>query len=133
MVTFATSKEAAEAPTGTMLKEGPLVAFDASPLAKLAEELGVKDTSDPVAFVQAMAAAFDAEVGGVETGQIAGYPTAYANISGVYEGATYKGGLAAVLVEERVVGAYSMAPPDQWGAVRPIFSDMLNSLSFFEQ
>jgi tetratricopeptide (TPR) repeat protein len=132
MVTLATSKEAIEAPAGTALKEGPLVVFDASPLTELAGKLGVKDTSDPEAFVQAMAAAFDAEVGGVETGQIAGYPTAYANISGVYEGASYKGGLVAVLVEERVIGGYIMAPPDQWGTVRPIFSDMLDSLSFFE-
>jgi len=132
MVTFALSEKALKVPVGTVLKEGPLVVFDASLLAELAETLGVEETTDPVAFVEAMAAAFDAEVGGIETGQIAGYPTAYANISGVYEGAPYKGGLVAVLAEERIIGAYIMAPPDQWGAVRPIFSDMLNSLSFFE-
>ncbi len=131
-VTFALTKQALEQPEGDALKEGPLVVFSASSLPEITQKLAVADASDPAAFAKAMAATFDAQVGGIETGQIGGYPAAYANISGVYKGASYQGGLVAVLTPDRLIGAYVMAPPKLWSDVRPIFSDMLESAAFFE-
>jgi hypothetical protein len=40
--------------------------------------------------------------------------------------------MAIVLVEERVIMALSMAPPERWETFRPVFVDMVNSLLFFE-
>ncbi|MBN1262592.1 MAG: tetratricopeptide repeat protein [Anaerolineae bacterium] len=131
MVTFAPTEQLLGLPEGTALLQSPLAFVSTSDLQEMAEKLSLTDTGDPVAFAQAMAASFDAEIGGTETGQIDGYPTAYVNISGVYDGAAYRGGLAAILVDDRLVGAYIMSPPDLWGDVRSIFSNMLDSMTFF--
>jgi len=130
-VTFGLSKKALEDSDKAALQQGVLMSFDASDLAGIAESLGVADSTDPSAFVEAMAESFDAEVKSVETGQIGGYPAAYGNIEGSYEGVAYQGGLVAVLVEEKLIGAYAMASGDLWGDARPIFSDMLDSMTFF--
>ena len=116
----------------TALKEGPLLAVDASPQIKLAADLDVKDSANPIAFVQAMAALLGARVDKVDTGKTDGNPNAYANLSGEYKGVPYRGGLAVILVNERVVAAYGLAAPDQWETIRPVFIDLLNSLTFFE-
>lgn len=132
MVSFALTKAALADSEKAALAEGLLIVFDASVTSELAEKLEVENRADPTAFVTAMAASFDAQVGNVETGEIAGYPVAYANISGAYRDISYTGGLVAILVDERLIGGYAMAAPERWGAVRPIFSDMLNSMTFFE-
>jgi tetratricopeptide (TPR) repeat protein len=131
-VTFALTKKAIAESEDAAFAEGLVMTFDASSLAQVAESLQIQDPSDPSAVAQAMAAALKAEVGGVETGKIGGYPAAYANISGSRQGGTYQGGLVAVLVQDRLIGAYVMTSPGLWGNVRPIFSSMLDSMSFFE-
>jgi tetratricopeptide (TPR) repeat protein len=131
-VTFGLTRKALEESEDAAFEEGLVALFDAASLDEVAASLGIQDASDPVEVAEAMATAFDAEVGGVEAGQIGGYPAAYANISGDRAGAPYTGGLVAILVEERLIGAYIMTHTDLWGDVRPVFSDMLDSLSFFE-
>lgn len=127
-VEFAESRAAYEAG----IDEYPIVLFTAVPLTKLAEDLGLTEITEPVSVWEAMAESFGAETGEIETFEIAGYLTAAADISGTYKGTPCKGGLAVILVEERGIIAFSLAPPDQWEAFRPTFATMLNSLSFVE-
>ncbi len=132
MVSFALTEAALEDSEKAALEEGLLIAFDASPASELADKLKVENRDDPEAFVTAMAESFDAQVSNIETGEIAGYPVAYANISGTYLDVPYTGGLVAILVDGRLIGGYAMAAPEHWGTVRPVFSDMLDSMTFFE-
>jgi hypothetical protein len=132
MVSFALTKAALEDSESAALEEGLLVAFDATLASELADKLEIENSDDPKVFVTAMANAFEAQVGNIETGEIAGYSVAYANISGTYLDVSYTGGLVAILVDERLIGGYAMAAPEIWGAVRPLFSDMLDSMTFFE-
>ena len=131
-VSFALTEAALEDSEKAALEEGLLVVLDAALTSELADKLKVENSDDPKAFIPAMAATLKAEIGNIETGEIAGYPVAYANISGAYLDVPYTGGLVAILVDDRFIGGYALAAPDQWGTVRPIFSDMLNSMTFFE-
>jgi len=127
-VIFAESEEALEAAP----EKAPMVMFIAGPLSEIAESLDLEEITDPVVALEAMAENFEAEMGEVETGKLAGYPAALTSISGTFQGVSYQGDLLVALVEERAVYGVALAPPDQWEAFRPTFVDMLNSLSFFE-
>jgi tetratricopeptide (TPR) repeat protein len=127
-VIFAESEEALEAAP----EEAPMVILIAGPLSEIAESLNLEEITDPVVALKAMAKNLEAEIGEVETGKVADYPAALTAISGTFEGVSYQGGLAVVLVEERVVYGVALAPPDQWESFRPTFVTMVNSLSFFE-
>ncbi len=127
-VEFAESKAAYEAGTD----EYPIVLFAALPLTETAEGLGLTEVTDPAETLEAMARKFKMETDEIETGQVAGYPAALADISGTFEDVPHKGGLVVYLVEERVVYGVALAPPDRWEAFRPTFVTMVNSLSFFE-
>jgi tetratricopeptide (TPR) repeat protein len=112
--------------------EAPMVMFTAGPVSEIAKSLDLEEITDPVVALEGMAQNLEAETGEIEQGKVAGYPAALTTISGAFHGASYQGGLAAVLVEERVVYGVALAPPDQWDDVRTTFIDMVTSLSFFE-
>jgi len=112
--------------------QGPVVMFDASPVDEVADDFDLAAGAAPEDFVEAMVEDIEAEVGELETGELGGYPGALAQIVGTLDETEYVGGLAVVIVEERIVGAYGMAPPDQWAEFRPAFEDMFFTLSFFE-
>jgi Flp pilus assembly protein TadD len=127
-VIFAKSEEALEAAP----EEAPMVMFIAGPLSKIAESLNLEEITDPVVALKAMGENLEAEMDEVETGKLAGYPSAVTSISGTFQGASYQGDLIVALVEERVVYGVALAPPEQWEAFRSTFIAMVNSLSFFE-
>lgn len=108
------------------------IMFNAGPLADLAESLGLTDTSDAVVVWEAMADSLGVEGGVVESFEIAGYPAAAAAISGTSDDTPFKGAMAIVLVEERIVYGIALAPPDQSTDYHFTFVSMVNSLSFFE-
>ena len=128
LVTFAESEEALKDDPG----KASMVMFIAWSLDEVADGLGLEEITDPAVALEGMAESLEAEAGEIETGQIAGYPAVLTDISGDSDGVPYEGGLAAVLLEDRCIYGVAIAPPDQWEAFRPIFVDMLNSLSFFE-
>jgi tetratricopeptide (TPR) repeat protein len=132
MATFAPSRSALELATEEAVAQGPVVMFDASPLDEAADAFGLAESTDAEGFLQAMVENIGAEMGELEIGKLGGYPGALAEISGDYEGTPYTGGLAIVIVEDRIVGAYGMAPPEKWDGFRPAFESMFFSLSFFE-
>lgn len=132
MVSFALTEAALEDSKKAALEEGLLVEFDAAPASEVADELKIENSDDPKVFVTAMAGYLKAKIGNIETGKIAGYPAAYANISGTYLDVSYTGGLVVILVGDRLIAGYAMATPELWGEVRPLFSDMLDSMTFFE-
>jgi len=132
VVKFAESQAALQAPAEDAIKEIPVVFFNAGPLTKVAENIGMAESTDPTEFLQGIAKDIGSEAGEIETAKIASYPAAAADISGTYQGTPHTGGLAVVLVEERVVYGVALVPSDQWNAFRPIFIAMVNSLSFFE-
>ncbi len=108
------------------------VMFNAGPLDELAESLGLTDTTDPVAVWEAMAESLGVEGDEIESFNNAGYPAAAADISGTASGASFEGAMVIVLVDERIVYAIALSPPDQWAGYRSTFVDMINSLTFFE-
>ncbi|MGC9336025.1 MAG: hypothetical protein ACP5JJ_17920 [Anaerolineae bacterium] len=83
-------------------------------------------------FLQVMAERLEAETGETASLQIASYPAAAATTTGTLEGSPYHGELVVILVDERLFFIEALAPPDQWNDARPIFVDIVNSLSFFE-
>jgi hypothetical protein len=108
------------------------ILFNAGPLADFAESVGIPaDTSDPVIVWEAMVDLIGAEGKDMETFEIAGYPAAASDISGIDDDTPFEGGIAVVLVEERLLYGVALAPPDQWGDFRSTFVNMVNSLSFF--
>jgi tetratricopeptide (TPR) repeat protein len=133
-VKFAESQAAIQVPTKDAIREVSVVIFNAGPLAEVAESLSVEEITNPTEFLQAIAEDIEMETGKIATFEIAGgYPVAAAEIFGTYEGTPCRGGLALVLVEERVVYGVALAPPDnQWEALQPTFNAMLGSLFFFE-
>jgi hypothetical protein len=132
-VKFAKSQAALQVPAKDAIKEIPVVFFNAGPLTKVAENTGVAETTDdPAEFLQAIAKDLGSEAGEIEIAEIASYPAAAADILGAYQGTPHTGGLAVVVVEERVVYGVALVPPDQWDAFRPIFIAMVNSLAFVE-
>jgi tetratricopeptide (TPR) repeat protein len=133
VVKFAESQAALEVPAKDAIREVPVVFFNAGPLTNVAENTGVAETTDdPAEFLQAIAKDIGSQAGEIETAKIASYPAAAADILGTYQGTPHTGGLAVVLVEERVVYGVALVPSDQWDAFRPTFIAMVNSLSFFE-
>ncbi len=131
-VTFGLTKATLEDSDTAALTEGMLIGFGAGDPDDLTKDLGIESDADSTTYVTAIATKLEAELGNIETGEIAGYPVAYGNISGLYEGIPYTGGLAIIRVDNRVILAYAMAAPDLWSTVRPLFSDMLDSMTFFE-
>lgn len=125
---FAESEEALD----TAGDETLGIMFNAGPLADLAESIGLTDASDAVVVWEAMADSLDVEGGVVESFEIAGYPAAAAAISGTSDDTPFKGAMAIVLVEERIVYSIALAPPGQWAGYHFTFVSMVNSLSFFE-
>jgi hypothetical protein len=109
-----------------------LIGFSTATADDLAEDVETDSDADPTTFVTAMATAVEAELGNIETGEIGGYPAAYGNISGLYEDIPYTGGLVIVQLDNRLITVFALADPDLWSTVRPIFSDMLDSMTFFE-
>ena len=132
MVTFAPSQAALELALEEAVAQGPVVMFDASPVEEVADDLDLAEGATPEEFLEAMVEDIGAEMGKLDTGELGGYSGALAEISGTIDETAYAGGLAIVIVEDRVVGAYGMAPPDQWTGFRPTFEGMFFSLSFFE-
>ncbi len=118
--------------TGEAIQEAPIVMFDVQPLADMVEETGLKETANSAEFLQAVAEQIEAETGDVETGTINGYAAALAPISGEFESTPYNGGLAIILVEDRVIGVTSITLPDQWESFRSVFVGLLDGLTFFE-
>jgi tetratricopeptide (TPR) repeat protein len=125
---FAESEEALD----TAGDENPGVMFNAGPLDKLAESLGLTDTTDPVVVWEAMAESLGVEGDEMESFNLAGSPAAAADISGAASGVSFEGAMVIILVEERIVYAIALSPPDQWEDFRSLFVDMVNSLTFFE-
>ena len=117
---------------GDSIEESPVAMFDALSLAEMAKDFDVEETASPTEFLQAMVKSLEAETGEIQAGEVDGHPAALAEISGIYEETRYRGALAIVIVEDRVVGASTMALPDQWEAFRPTFIAMLNSLHFID-
>ncbi len=108
------------------------ILFNAGPLADFAENVGLPaDTSDPVVVWEAIADLIDAEGEGIAV-DIASYPAAASNVSSIDDDTPFEGGIAVVLVEERLLYCVAVAPPDQWETFRSTFVDMVVSLSFFE-
>ena len=132
MATFAPSQAALELALEEAVAQGPVVMFDASPLEEVADDFSLAEDATPEEFLEAMVENIGAEMGELETGKLGDHPGGLAEISGTIEETEYVGGLAIVVVEDRVVGAYGMAPPDQWPDFRPTFENMFFSLSFFE-
>jgi tetratricopeptide (TPR) repeat protein len=133
---FSESQAAVEAAfdgqTGEAITEAPVAMFDMMPLAELLEDLDLGEAADPTDILQEMAEDLGAETGEIETGTVDGYPAALADISGTLDETSYTGALAFVIVEERVIGAFALALPEEWDAFHPTFISMLNSLTFFE-
>ncbi|MGC9357240.1 MAG: tetratricopeptide repeat protein [Anaerolineae bacterium] len=125
---LAPSREDYEAPS----LQSPLFNFVVWPRALAIESLDLEESSPPMDFLQVMAERLDAETGETAEIQIAGYPAAAATTTGTLEGSPYRGELLVILVEERLFFVEALAPPDQWDNARPIFVNIVNSLSFFE-
>jgi len=132
LATFAPSEAALELEVGEAVAQGPVVMFDVSPSTEVAGDFGVAEDAAPEEILQAMAESMEAGLSGLDTGMLGGYPGAMAEITGTYEGTAYAGALGIVVVEERGVGAFAMAPPEQWTGFQPAFTSMFFSLSFFE-
>jgi len=112
--------------------ESPLITFISWPLAQATESLGLEEDAAPEEFLQVMAKGLKAEIGEMEGVEILGYPAAVAATSGALQDTPYEGDMIIILVEERLFLAEALAPPDQWDDFRPMFVDMIHSLSFFE-
>jgi len=132
LVTFALSESALELAPEEAVAQGPVVLFDASPLDEVTDDFGLDESAAPEDLVAAMVENMGAEMSSLETGKLSGYPGALAEMVGTFGETEYVGGLAVVTVEDRVVGAYGMAPPDQWAQFRPAFENMFFSLTLFE-
>jgi tetratricopeptide (TPR) repeat protein len=134
---FASSQTAVDAvfdyATGEAIQEAPVAMFDVIPLAELAQDLDLEEDAAPEEFLEALAASLEAETINPGSGMIGGFPGAVTEISGVYEETPYRGALAIILVEDRVIGGTAMALPDQWDDFYPIFAGMLTDISFFKQ
>jgi Flp pilus assembly protein TadD len=125
---FAESREDYEAPS----LRSPLITILLTPLTPTAKDFGLGESAAPTEFLQVIADRIGAEVAGIESLQIADYPAAVADTSGVVLDSPYSGNMLIILVEERMFLIEAIAPPDQWEDFRPTFVDMVNSLTFFE-
>jgi tetratricopeptide (TPR) repeat protein len=132
LATFAPNESALELEVEEAVAQGPVVMFDISPLTEVAGDFDLAEDAAPEEILLAMAENMEAELIGMETGMLGGYPGALAEITGTYEGTAYIGGLGIIVVEERVSGALAMSPPEQWSSFHPAFTSMFFSLSFFE-
>ena len=131
VVSFGPSEAALSGVEQKALREGFFVIVDAIDAAETIDVLELAPDATPADFVTALAVQIDAELGAVETGAIDGRPAAYGNMTGELAGMPYTGALAIIQVDDRLVGAYALAAPEQWGEGRPLFSDMLDSMTFF--
>ena len=131
VVSFGPSEAALSGVEQKALREGFFVIVDAIDAAETIDVLELAPDATPADFVTALAVQFDAELGAVELGAVDGRPAAYVNMTGELTGMPYTGALAIIQVDDRLVGAYALAAPEQWGEVRPLFSDMLDSMTFF--
>jgi tetratricopeptide (TPR) repeat protein len=128
-VLFASTEEELETGIpGNVFKVGLIT----GPLSQVAESAGLAEITDPVVALEIMAESMEMQIGPAETGTISDYPAALVPMTGSAQNVPYLGDLVVVLVDERIVTCVAFAPPDQWEDLRPIFLDMLNSLSFFE-
>ena len=72
-----------------------------------------------------------AELSKVESGVIDGRAAAYGQITGELAELPYTGAFVVIQVDDQLIAAYTLAAPEKWGEVRPLFSDMLDSITFF--
>lgn len=135
-VAFSESQEAVDAVFGTgteaAFQEAPVFIVDAIGLEDMLDDLDLGIAADAVDIVEALSEQLDAEIDTTQTATLDGYPSALAEVSGDYDGVPFKGALVVVIVDERMIGVFGLAVPDQWDAFFSTYLDMVNSLSFFE-
>jgi len=133
---FSESQEAVdivfEYSTGEAIEQAPVIMIDAMSLEDTLDDYDLTEDAGPTEILLALAEEIDAEVGTPQAGTIDDYPASIAGISGDMDGTSFEGALAIVIVDDRVIGVFGLALPDQWDAFFPIYLDMANSLSFFE-
>ena len=95
-------------------------------------DFDLSEDATPDEILEAMADGLEAEMGEVQTARLAGYPSVLADVSGSADDTPFEGTLAIVIVEERLVAVFGLGKVGQWAALRPVYIDMVNSLSFFE-
>jgi tetratricopeptide (TPR) repeat protein len=132
---FSSSEEAVNAALAGDFESGlstaPLVMFDVRPLSEVLAEWDVEATDPPSEFVRAMAQDMKADVLRVDEGTLGGFPAAVADVSGAMGEVDYRGFITFVLVEDRAVGVFAMARPEQWESFDPVAWEMTTSLTFF--
>ena len=112
--------------------ESPLITVITWPLDEATQNFGLEGTPGPEDFLESIAPALGVDIGQVERAEISGYPAAFAATSGSLDDAPVRGDLIIILSEETLFLAEALARPDEWGAFRPTFVDMINSVSFLE-
>ncbi len=113
-----------------IVAEAPVIFLQSGPLDELGENLGLGEITSVEQALQGGLAHFGAEGGEIVAFEVAGYPAGMVEMAGTLQGMDFRGGLAFVFVEDWGFALTSMAPPDQWDQVAPIFEGMVRSLSF---
>ncbi|RMF35185.1 MAG: tetratricopeptide repeat protein [Chloroflexi bacterium] len=110
------------------VREAPLIVLRAGPLDELAEGLGIGEITDVEGALQGGIEHFGAEAGEMAFFEVGGHPAGIVDISGTLQDVPFEGSLAFVLAGEWGFTFTGMAPPGEWGEVRPIFEAMVRSL-----
>jgi tetratricopeptide (TPR) repeat protein len=133
---FSESQEAVETvfdyATEEAFQEAPVFIVDVMDLEDTLDSLDLGIAADSTDILEALIEQIGAEIDSTQTATLDGYPSSMSEISGDFDGASFKGALAVVIVDERIIGVFGLALPDQWDAFFPTYLDMINSLSFFE-
>jgi type IV pilus biogenesis/stability protein PilW len=114
------------------IQDGPIVMADSTPLDDLLASLDLDEAAEPADILEAVAESLEADTGEILTGTVNDYPAALAGITGRQGETDYQGILVFTSVEERGIALTSISTPDQWSAFEPTFTDILDTIRFFE-
>ena len=133
---FSESQEAVDTvfdyATEEAFQKAPVFMVDVMALEDILDEYDLGIAADSTDILEALTDQIGAEIDSTQTATLDGYPSAMSEISGDFDGVSFKGALAVVIVDEKVIGVFGLALPDQWDAFFSTYLDMINSLSFFE-
>jgi tetratricopeptide (TPR) repeat protein len=133
---FSESQEAVEVvfdyATEEAFQKAPVFMVDVMALEETLDDYDLGIAADSTDILQALIDQIGAEIDTTQTATLDGYPSAMSEISGDFDGVSFKGALAVIVVDDRVIGVFGLALPDQWDTFFPTYLDMINSLSFFE-